>query len=902
MKVYYNPAYNGFVYTGLTEGNVFFNSKVCNTKDLVDLIALHAGLDFPVASNIDRILDYYAAMKEYNKANSDNLFAKSFALDEINTAKECLKWRDAMILAGWQPGGSQDVSERMKVLAGIEENFHSISNGEKLLRITEAVKADCNLPENLEIITPFNYTCFMPAERDLLDAIANRIGKENVRANEDLPQNSNNLRKVANILVENKPDAITLDGDESLELLCFAEKNEALQYLSRIKADDYSVWINRDNRAFDNYLIQAQKPTCGSTDRGVSQISELPIIGLGLFTRPLNLNALVNWLTVPKSPLSMKFRNKLVDVIVHSGGYFNDECRECLNKAEDKDKERIEYFLPDIEKPEEAIGDDPVKTSTILEYLSKLSQWINSKLHVEKDDSEKELNVFEKDHLSGALSLCSTMTRILELKETKEISYEDLILAYNSISKDVDTVVSESKKGCQNHVSSSSSYATVADSTIWCDFYNPDESVLTYSFLLPQERNALEKNVWTGENERKFTRLNKLLPFMYTKNKMTLVTVKKEGTKDVVKDPILIRFEKNMGKELTNEPLSIKDILGVKTEEIGQFTNRHQNIDGSIQFKRTDLVSFREEESFTSISKLIENPFDYAFEKIASLKKIGISAMAAIFTTKGLVAHAVIAELFAPPKGGVLENIRKRIDSDFDKIFNEKLLEIGGVFLQSENLSERNIFRKELKRDVSKLCDFIGENKLKVIECEQERKKISIPEFSEQGILFGGSIDMVLEDESGELVVFDFKYAYKEEKYEKWIENNKPMQLALYQGLLQKDLHKHVKAKAYVIFPAVKVITADDLSGMIFKKKVKRDGNVLEEMSNSYAYRKAQILKGVIEDGEGLEFPEDDVNIPYYLDTTEKALVPLDDEIRNKIWKKHPNKYSNYSVFKAGAK
>ena len=195
-----------------------------------------------------------------------------------------------MIMAGWQPG-KNDVSERMKVLAGIEQNFHSISNGEKLLRITEEVKKGCNLPENLEIITPFDYACFMPAERDLLDAIANRIGKENVHANEGLPKNSNNLRKVANILVENKPDKITLEGDESLELLCFADKNEAFQYLSQLKADDYSVWINRDNRAFDNYLIQAQKPTCGSSDKGVSQISELPIIGLALFTRPLNLEA-----------------------------------------------------------------------------------------------------------------------------------------------------------------------------------------------------------------------------------------------------------------------------------------------------------------------------------------------------------------------------------------------------------------------------------------------------------------------------------------------------------------------------------------------------------------------------------------------------------------------------------
>lgn len=901
MKVYYNPAYNGFVYTGLTEGNVFFNSTVCNTNSLVDLIALHAGVNFLETSNIDRLLDYYKAMLEYNKVHPGCLFEKSFKVDGFNTAKECLKWRDAMIMAGWQPG-KNDVSERMKVLAGIEQNFHSISNGEKLLRITEEVKKGCNLPENLEIITPFDYACFMPAERDLLDAIANRIGKENVHANEGLPKNCNNLRKVANILVENKPDKITLEGDESLELLCFAEKNEAFQYLSQLKADDYSVWINRDNRAFDNYLIQAQKPTCGSSDKGVSQISELPIIGLALFTRPLNLNALINWLTVPMSPLSAKFRNELVDAIVSSGGYFNEKCRDCLSKAEDKDKERIKCFLPDIEKQEDAIGDGPVKTSTILEYLNKLSQWINSKLHVEKDDSEKEINDFEKNHLTGALSICSAMTRMLELIDADEVSYDDLILNFDSISTEIESKISESKVGCQNLIASSSNIASIADSTIWCDFYNPDEQALSYDFLLPQEKESLKENVWTSENEQKFNRLNKLLPFMLTKNRLTLVTVKKDGTKDVVKDPILIRLEKNMDKELTNEPLSLKQTLGVPTVAIVQFNNRHQDEDGTIHFNRNDLVSFSQTESFSSISTLIDNPFDYVFNKVIKLRKSGSAAMSALHTTKGTVAHAIIEKLFDPEKDGSPAAIRSRIGSDFDKVFDDTILECGGILLQPENLSEKNVFKKDVKSCVVKLCDLIEKNDLNVVACEKERKDVSLSEFENQAVLFDGFMDMLLEDGSCKMVIFDFKYSSKKDKYEKWIKNNRSMQLALYKGLVEKTFDKNVKAKAYVLLPDVKVITADDLIDASFKIKVDREGELLEEMSNSYEYRKNQILHGVVEDGEGIVYPLDDVKMSYASDTEKEDLVPLDADIkpRNKTWEKTPNKYSDYAFFKAG--
>ncbi|SIN91450.1 PD-(D/E)XK nuclease family protein [Fibrobacter sp. UWB11] len=894
MNVYYNPAYSGFVYTGLTDGQVFFNSTVCNTNSLVDLIALHAGVDFPVASNIDRILDYYKAMLEYNKVNPGNLFEKSFKVDSFNTAKECLKWRDAMILAGWQPG-KNDVSERMKVFAGIEKNFHSISNGEKLLRIIETVEKGCNLPENLEIITPFDYACFKPAEVYLLEALKKRIGDDKVHSNNNLPQNSNNLRKVANILVENKPDAISLDGDKSLELLCFAEKKEALQYLSQLNADDYSVWINRDNRAFDNYLIQVQKPTCGSSDKGVSQISELPIIGLALFTRPLNLNAIINWLTVPKSPLSTKFRNELINAIVSSGGYFNDACRKCLREAEDKDKERIKYFLPDISKPKEAISDNPIKKSVILDYVKQLSQWINANLHM-------EMNGFEKNHLTGAQSICSAMARILELIDADEVSYDDLILNFDSISTEIESELSESKVGCQNLISSSSNIASLADSTIWCDFYNSDEMALSYDFLLPQEKEALKENVWTSENEQKFNRLNKLLPFLLTQNKLTLVTVKKDGTKDVVKDPILIRLEKNMDKELTKESLSLKQTLGISTEAIEQFNNRHQNEDGTIRFERKDLVSFPQTESFSSISTLIDNPFDYVFNKVIKLRKLGSAAMSAVFTTKGTVAHAIIAKLFDPEKGGSPAAIRNRIDSDFDKVFDETVLECGGILLQPENLSEKNVFKKDMNSCVIKLCNFIEKNGLSVVACEKEYKDVLLPEFESQEILFDGFIDMLLEDQSGKTVIFDFKYSPKKDKYEKWIKNNKSMQLALYKGLVERTSDKNVKAKAYVLLPDIKVITAADLIGASFKTNVEREGDLLEEMSNSYEYRKVQIKNGIVEDGEGLIFPQDDVKISYALDMGKKTLVPLDAEekLKNKTWEKTPNTYSDYAFFKAG--
>ena len=908
MKVFYNPSYDGFVYFDFSKTDIAFDTIVCNTRSLVDLIELHAGLHIPVASDLERTLDYYTAIKEYTRTNPDHLFAKSFERDGINTAKECLKWRDSMLLAGWVPG-RKDSSQRMKILSSIEKNFHSPSFGEKLLQITKAVKEGCALPENLEIITPFDFHCFQPAEVELLKA----IGEEHVHVNSELPSKKNFLRKMSEVLRENKSDKLSLEeNDGSVELLEFENTNDSLQYLSQLPADQYSVWINRDNRTFDSWLSYLNKPTCGASDKGVSQISELPLIGLGLFSRPLNLTSLISWLSVPFSPLSFKFRDDLINTIVGEGGYFNDACRNLLEKAEDYDKEKIKYFLPDINKPEEAISQsEKIQKSAIAEYVSELSKWIFNKTQDEK------LNEAQKAQLQGALSTCTAMEKILEIFDDEEIAFEELILVFDSLSTEIEMEISQANKGCQNLIKSSSNYASPAKSTIWCDFYNPEENGLTYSFLSPGERETLKSGLWEEDKEREYIRLNKYLPLAYTEEKLTFVTVKKCGTKDAVKEPLIIRLEKNMGQDENGRDLieryirhiSIAEIPGVKTEKLPQINNRHQAADGTITFKRTDLVHFREVESFSAISNLIDYPFDYVFDKIISLRQKGAAALSAVYTTKGTVAHAIIEELFNPKHGGRPDDIANQIKNHYLDVFNQKVLESGGILLQSENLSETAIFKEQMGECVKALLKLIQENGLKVVDCEQKHEKVDLPEFSKHKITFSGSIDMVLEDSAGQPVIFDFKFSPSEAKYQDWIKENRSMQLALYKGLVFKAREKHAKAAAYVLLPDVKVITADDLQGAIFKTNVDayRSGNLLKEMSNSYDFRKQQIMQGIIEDGEGLEYPFIDgkivsPSIDYADSEEEQAFVPMDKEThsRNKTWNKTPNKYSNYNTFKAG--
>ena len=63
MKLIYSPSYNGFIYTDKNE--LMFNQKIVDTTGLVEEIKLHAGLCGKRKDNIERLVNYYKAMKTY---------------------------------------------------------------------------------------------------------------------------------------------------------------------------------------------------------------------------------------------------------------------------------------------------------------------------------------------------------------------------------------------------------------------------------------------------------------------------------------------------------------------------------------------------------------------------------------------------------------------------------------------------------------------------------------------------------------------------------------------------------------------------------------------------------------------------------------------------------------------
>lgn len=915
MKLFYSPHYTGHVYTGLenAENGILFDTETVSTQGLLDRIKLHAGLRRRIKPQGERFVAYYKAMAAYMKDKRESVFRESFNTDPLKTAEQCLAWRDALAAAGWN-AGTPAQSARLAALQGIEKHFtgengekkENFSLAEEIFEITEEIKAGCPLPAGLEIQMPFDWNILPPAEKGLLQALQDRNVKITLMLRRE--DKGTNLDKITALLEgRNTEKEIKLaENDDTFKIWHFADRTESMKYLSKLPAESFNVWINENNQELDSWLKLAGKPAAGSNISGLPQIAQLLVIGISLFSRPLNIYRLMDWLNMPSSPLPRKLCGKLADKIAATGGYYNDECKKVIDEflnydysdrdIEEKEskekisknKDRVDNFLYFFEKSQNEKNE--IEISKVINFVINLKLWCASQINL-----NDKLNPYEKAQLVFVKDQCNAMQDILAAETSETIEYKKIESMLGSINSAVEMPLYPAEGNCHNVIDSFGKMAASSHKTICCGFYDKPEEKLRYSFLYEEEKTELKSlNFWEEENERKFNRILMLMPFMYSEN-LVLAIADKNGTENTKKHPVIIRLEnqikKESFKELVIEP-KVQEIE--KTEEKDTVDNRLAADASSFEIDK-GIVKPRQEESATSLEKLIQNPLDYVFKYLAKIKPEGIAAINDILPTKGTVAHAVIKAIFEPSENEPGKGTEEYINANFEKIFNEQLEQCGAILLLPENHFEKELLRNQLRKCLGLLIKTFEKNNLAVKCCEKEYGQENILETANAK----GIADMVLEDKDGNIYLFDFKWTGSENKYSDLIKENRSVQLALYSALIKQSEKKDVKAAAYVLLPKTTVITCGgNLQGnnVIHINDAKSMEDVFETVKNSYKYRMDQLKQGIVEMADGL------ADFAYLNDTENKNLVPLEtEEIKTDNGKqtvKKQNTYSDYPCFK----
>ena len=880
MKLFYNPAFSNGAYVDFSDSPILFDAKVVNTAGLCKVLRLHAGLSSDVQDYGKRFVDYYAAMKKFMQKNPGNAFAASFAIDKLNTAKKCLEWRDTLAGAGWTKACTAPTA-RMQALAGIEDFFEDKCDGQELWELVAAVRDGCPLPE-LEIVVPCYYENFSPAEVALLDALKARGVSVEL---EQIVPGQKNIARVCDVLSRKAGsggaagDPIELDpNDDSFEIWNFEERDDAIKYLSHLDTGDFDVWINADNKEFDNWQKLQGKRLSGSEVSGIPHTAQLLNIALTIFERPLNVYNIVEWLNTEPNPLPPSFRHELAGCICNSGGYYNDSCRSCIKNYVAKypdTAEKIAKFLPDINNP--VFEEGEVDVAQVREFVKNLSGWCGQ---------------------------AQNLLLLLDEIDTPTIPYDEITRIAYAFTYDQSMTQYEAQAGSKKVITSYTDFCDSADKTVWCDFYNcGDSGRLTYSFLVPSEQAAYknELELWDVDKERAYIKNLLLTPFVKTRKKLVLVTLNKIGSEDAPKSPLFIQLEKYFAdKEEPNKFEKNKLFPFVKKmklddallKEVRKVDNRMDSNQEYVHINNTDYIKQRwpDHQSSSSLENIMPWPLEYVIKTFAGFTTNNVDSLNDIFTVKGNVAHKIIQILFRPqedvPQSGTPPYIKNQIDVRFEKIFEQTLQAEGAVLLTRDNKAELRQYKKDLKYCLDELLKAITANNLVVVACENEmgylKENDEIKRHGKIGVLdIKAFVDMILKDKDENYYIFDFKWS-SVKKYTKKLKENKSVQLTLYKELLNNELKasgkkSEVKGVAYFIMPDAKFISYNKLEGDINLQQMyiepeRKTSNLLKEIQNTYTFRKDQIFAGTLEETSNW----DQGTMEYEGLIADKGLVPVD--------------------------
>ena len=910
MTIKYLPAYQGFTYLNLKDqdNNLALDVIVNNTAGLLDCLELYAGKHIECLNSKQRIAHYYSAMYDYTEKHPRHKLADSFRLDGLGTAKTCLFWRDLLVEAGWN-GQASKASDRMEVLCEVEKSFNCPGTGERIHYLISYINNGCSLPPDLTIELGCPEDCLSPSIKALFNALRER--KVEIR----MPQNEicdgSNLSLVRQLVCGQNQNTLTLQQDDhSFRIYKFKQRQDALNWLTLQSADSYDVWIDSDNKDFDNTLRLSGQPVSGSTMKDVlPQVSQLLVIGLNLFPQPLNIHFLLEWLHAPDSPLESKFRRPLAEAIIDSGGYYNKKCEEVIDNylkgkydswkegiTEEEKQEiiksrkrkrynAIRRFLPSMDKPTDVLSlNDNVNKESVYKFVRLILSWSKNRMFQDIDESEKR-------QLSTIKEQADALLLLLEKQTQDEIPFAIVQGWINSLYEKQDCPLYDAEQNCRCIIASPALLADKADSTIWCDFYGGAMLPASYSFLSQNEIDVLTEegvSLWNAADERRYNAYLQQIPFIMTSDRLSLVVVERDGSTVLPKHPLMILLEQS---------ISNLDIVIEEPQIADQNYSESKLVDNSLhdaiylEIKNTDKLKWRDHESATSLDNLIQNPFDYSLQYLMGIQDDGVSKMEQLDRTQGEVAHAVIASLFYK-KGETNdpETILQRVSVDYDTAFSDALLEKGAILLLRENRVDIKIMKDRLRNAIDTLLDIMRSNKLHVVDCEKEILR---------GLQFEGDpdikgyVDMILGDDNDNLYVFDFKWTTSKNHYPELLKKNGSLQLALYKEMVKLELGREVVATAYYLMPENCLYSISSFNGD-HTTKLEEEENVGKDLflqvKNSYKYRLQQIMNGKIELGEGQTTDK----LQYVSDTTDENLMPL----RKRDGVKETNIFSNYKCFK----
>lgn len=767
-------------------GATVVDAAVVGPMRLLDHVETMLGLGAPAVAGVKRIAIY---RRKLESAGAGRFWGESFLKDSWSTARELLNWRDELVEAGWQANASLS-AKRLVDLAAAEGAGPDLPLGyaDRLRALIDALDEKPWLP--LASVELVDVRGDLPAGlRRLLFALEACGVAMSARSLTSSERGSTDLTR-ASAPFDEKGSRPDIFGDGSICLLTADTELVAAEavaaWLAADKPDnDGLVFVlGKDSALLDHALHRVGLPRLGfsapSPHRALLQV--LPL-SFAMAWSPPDPKSLLDFLLLPVSPLPRWAANKLASRVAETPGVggplwqqtFDEIAKRFAEKSPDEPEAKRAEAIDNWRAFVEPQRHDPIVGMPRLAaraIAGRVAAWATSRYGASGDGLLLMLATSASD-LGAAID--ATEADMLD-----RLLIERMIEQVSGAGVSDPTVVAEAAPW----------RAVSHPGAIW----GPARTIVWWHFADNGE--VGERAIWDINELEALKQAGSPLdePALALRR---IAKAWERPLQQAGKKLILVRPASAVGEEIKSHPLwhsliagrpGLEDRIGARAEAIllesapqlaGRTLTREKVEPASLPTRRAEwaapaeTIGAREHESATSLSALLSCPLKWTLQYASTLESSVRQSMAGGDQLFGTLAHLIAEKLFkpgAPPAPEETVPLARTLLEEF-------LPQMAATLLLPGAARDLAAARQAIPEALGELARFLHENKLAVLETEQD--------FKQSGSLgantgIRGAIDLLAEDEAHRPVVIDLKWQRTDKYRRKEIADGVAIQLAVY--------------------------------------------------------------------------------------------------------------------------
>ena len=855
----------------VSEGQALHGHQYLGSKGLLEWLELHLGYTQKDVNNAIRVLQYkkVIAKMERETSHPELYIWSSFQNDAWKSAKRLLQWRDELVLAHYDFDCQEQKLQRLYALSKIEDaqdgdlpkgvNDRWVDVYEELVSRNENVSRNQNgheliVYEPIHLMHPFFQKLFEALKKNGC-SITEKEYDYPVSKNTDLAKVQNKFKEPAS------KDTLTCQQDGSLAI--FHAENEQLlaeaisMYVDKEDLHDTVFVIPERGDVLEAAFTKRDFPRMGyvSTieNAGLDQLFSL----FSLFLwKPINPEKLIQFLTLPRTPLSRKLQSTLAYTYANLPGIGNDDWNEAvekyMNELPEKQKKKEESLFNDLFGRKLSFdADEGASPKSVLDLYEILRSWAVKEIKTEDEEKRRIFHRLKK--------MCEDFMDLVKIEsQQNQLLSERTIKSWQEAVHENDHYkLGHAEIGAPTYVKQASNICQKAKQIIWWNFLDYGNPLKHFSDWDKAEEKVLA-GFWTYAKKD-------IIASWYWKMKQAILMAEEKL--------ILCIPDKKMGELAESNPLlndlkawitnleSIYQEVDITSDamSVGEKKVSFESVPAAAlpfnqvyhQLDPKLLSKFKKgkAESFSSLEKLIHYPAQYLLKYLLKIRPNNIPEVSVSNLLKGNVAHKLAEVLLKEEK-----NLKLPEDKFEEKILStlEELIEKeASIFLLKKNQISLQAYKPKVIKAIKHLRRLIQKGAWEVFGVEKAMDTNAYDNMELSGIL-----DLILK-KGNRFAIVDLKWGGYNKRMNELVKEE-DLQLLIYYKLL---LQKHANAKidmAYYIISEQRVLTRtkdlfEDVEAIsIVGEESEVRANLWAKLVKTIKYRQGQFAEGKVEVGEGI--------------------------------------------------